>query len=199
MNGWGDVNPADGTPWLRRVLSRPLLRRRSGRGATGGTWSPSRRRIALAAVLAAIVTGAVGTVLAGSSDYIPGAIAYVMVTVFAAFVPPAITAQVIVGQMLVGSLLLGQDGPASLMLMPAFAGVVATTELLASVAWLDTPLRRTSSSALPGAGRAALVGGGVFGAVMLVTGLPGPGGLVAVCLAAGACIVLAGRLVKDAA
>ncbi len=161
------------------------------------TWSPARQRLASLAVLLATLTGAVGTVLDGSSSYVYGAGAYVMIAVLALFVPAAIAVQVIAGQVLVGGLLMGQDGPAALMLVPAFAGVVATAELLTMVAWLDTPLQRDPSDALPRAGLAAVIGGGVFGAVMLVSGLPGPGGLVAVGLASGACVLLATRLVRN--
>ena len=163
------------------------------------TWSRARLRLASLAVLLATLTGAVGTVLDGSSSYVYGGGAYVMIAVLALFVPAAITVQVIAGQVLVGSLLMGLEGPTALMLVPAFAGVVATAELLAMVAWLDTPLQRDPSDALPRSGLAAVIGGGVFGAVMLVSGLPGPGGLVAVGLASGACVVLATRLVRNAA
>ncbi len=162
-------------------------------------WSPTRRRLASLALLAAAMTGVVGTVLDGSGSYIYGAGAYVMIVVLALFVPAAIAVQVIAGQVLVGGLLLGLDGTAVLMLVPAFAGVVATAELLAMVAWLDTPVQRDPGDALPRAGLAALIGGGVFGAVTLASGLPGPGGLVAVVLASAACVVLATRLVRNAA
>lgn len=164
---------------------------------TLSTWSPARQRLASLAVLAATLTGVVGTVLDGTSSYAYGAGAYVMIAVFALFVPAAIAVQVIAGQVLVGSLLMGLEGLATLMLVPAFAGVVATGELLAAVAWLDTPLQRDPSDALSRAGLAAVIGGGVFGAVMLVSGLPGPGGLVAVGLASGACVVVATRLVRN--
>ncbi len=167
----------------------------NGRGVT---WSPARQRLAFLAGLAATLTGAVGAVLDGSSSYVYGAGAYVIIVVSALFVPAAIAVQVIAGQILVGSLLIGQAGTAALMLVPAFAGVVATAELLAMVAWLDAPVQRDPGDALPRAGLAAVIGGAVFAAVMLISGLPGPGGLVAVGLASGACVILAVRLVSNA-
>ncbi len=193
MNRRGFLTTAEGKFWLPR-----LLQGRSGTAATTSTWSPGRQRLAALAVLVATLTGAVGTVLDGSSSYVYGGGAYVMIAALALFFPAAITAQVIGGQVLVGSLLMGQEGFAALILVPALAGVVATAELLAIVAWLDTPLQRDPRDALPKAGLAAVIGGGVFGAVMLVSGLPGPGGLVAVGLASGACVVLATRLMRSA-
>ena len=65
------------------------------------------------------------------------------------------------------------------------------------VARLDTPLSSDPRDALPRAGLAAVIGGGVFGAVMLVSAVPGPTGLVAVGLASGARVLLATRLVRD--
>ena len=161
------------------------------------TWSPARQRLASLAVLAATLTGAAGAVVDGSSSYVYGAGAYVVIAVLALFFPAAIAVQVISGQILVGSLLMGQDRPAALMLALVFAGVVASAELLARVAWLESPLQRDSSDVLSRTALAAAMGGGVFGAVMLISGLPGPGGLLAVVLASGACVVLAARLVRD--
>ena len=160
------------------------------------SWSPARQRLASLAIFSAILTGVVVVVLDGSGSYIPGAGAYVIIAALALFVPAAIAGQVIVGQVLIGSLLMAEGGTDVLVLVPAFASVVVTAELLAMVAWLDTPLQRDPSSALPRVGLAAMIGGSVFGAVMLVSDVPGPGGLVAVGLASGACVVLATRLVQ---
>ena len=89
---------------------------------------------------------------------------------------------------------MGPDGLAPSMLVPAIAGVVATAELLAVVARLDTQLERDPGDYLSRTAVAALVGGGVFGAVGLLSGIPGPTGLVAVGLASGACVLLATML-----
>ena len=141
-------------------------------------------------MLTAIATGALGGVLGGSGQAF-GAGLYVFITVAALFLPAGIAVQVITGQALVASLLLRQDGPDPLLLVPVVAGVVATAELLAVVARLDTPLTRDPTDAAARAGRSAAIGGGVFGAVMLVSGLPGPAGPVAVVLASAACVVVA--------
>ncbi len=190
------MSEGEGITVARGNLRWPRLLWRMSREEVTGPWTPGRRRLALLAILAAVLTGAIATLMEGAGAYIPGALAYVMVTVLATFLPPAITVQVIGGQILIESLLL-QGGPAPLMLVPLFAGVVITAELLAIVAWLDTPLRREPGNTFVTAGRSALIGAAVFGAVLLVSSLPGPGGLVAVGLASGACVVLASRLARE--
>lgn len=163
------------------------------------TWRRARRRTAAAAVLTAILTGAAGVALGASSLHVYIAGAYVVITVAALFFPAAIAVQVIGGQVLVGSVLLGQDGLAHLLLLlPVVAGVVATAELLAVVARLDTPLERDPGAGLHRVGLAAAIGGAVFAAVVLLGELPGPTGLVAIVLASGACVMLAVLLVKRA-
>jgi hypothetical protein len=156
------------------------------------TWSPARVRLACFAVLVAILTAAVLAGLQGSGSL--GAIAYVVIAALALFLPAAITLQVVGGQLLVARLVVGPNDPSLLLLVLAVAGVVATAELLAVVARLDMPLRRDSGDALPRTGYAAAIGGGIFGAVTLLSGLPGPTGLVAVVLASGACLILAIRM-----
>ena len=108
-----------------------------------------------------------------------------------------ITTLLIGGQVLVGSLLLGSGAATPLVLMPAVAGVVVTSELLAVVARLDMQLERDSGDGVPSGGLAAVIGGCVFGVVVLASAFPGPTGLVAVVLASGACVVLATLLVRD--
>ena len=121
-----------------------------------------------------------------------------MITTIALLLPAGVAFQVITGQALVAGLLLAENGPASVLLVPVVAGVVVTAELLADVARLDTPLRRDLTGAAASAGRAAVVAGGVFGAVMPVGGLPGPTGVLAVVVASGACVLMAARLLSDA-
>ena len=162
------------------------------------TWWPARQGLAAFAVFAAILTGTFGAALGGSGGHAFLAGAYVVAAAVALFYPAAIAVQVIGGQVLLGSLLVGSEGTAPLLLVPAVAGVVVTAELLAVVARLDTQLERDPGDDLPRAGLAAVIGGAVFGAVVLVSGFPGPIGLVAVGLASGACVVLATLLVSNA-
>jgi hypothetical protein len=49
---------------------------------------------------------------------------------------------------------------------------------------------------LRAAGLATVIGGGAFGAVAFVKGLPGPKGFVGLVLASGACVVLAMLMVR---
>jgi hypothetical protein len=79
--------------------------------------------------------------LGASGWHIVGACVYVVIAATALFFPAAITIQVIGGQMLAGSVLLGQNAPASLLLLPVIASVVVTAELLAAVGRLDTRSR----------------------------------------------------------
>jgi hypothetical protein len=156
------------------------------------TWSPARIRLAALAVLTSMATAALVAALGAGRPASVGL--YVLVTVTALVLPAAVTVQVVVGQALVGQLLLGTGGADLLFAVPALAGVVAAAELLAVVARLDPPLRRGPVGALTRVGMAAAGGAAVFGVVLLMTGLPGPTGLLAVVLAAGACGVLAARM-----
>lgn len=162
------------------------------------TWWPARRRLAALAVLMAAVTGAAGAALGASAWHVYVAGAYVLIAVVALFFSGGITAQVIGGQVLAGSLLSGLDGASALLLLPMVAGVVFTAELLGVVARLDTPLERDPTRDLQGAALATVIGGGVFGAVVLVGDLPGPTGFAAIALASGACGLLAILLAKKA-
>ncbi len=141
----------------------------------------------------ALLTGAVA-VGGDASPY--AAVVYVAAVALALFVPAAITAQVIGGQMLAGLLLMGGGPIAWVGAALIVAGVVATAELLAEVARLDTPLRRDPVGALPRATMAAAVGGTMVAAVLLAHGLPELTGLAAVALASAVCFGLAMRMVK---
>lgn len=156
--------------------------------ATG--WWPARRRLAALAVATAMLTAAASVMLGGPGRY-GFEVAYVGIAVVATFLPAAITLQVIVGQLLLARLLVEGSGGAALTLVPLMAGIVVTAELLAVVARLDMPLERDPRGVYTEVGLAAVVAGGVFCLVLAVGDLPGPGGLVAICVGSGACVVLA--------
>ena len=158
-------------------------------------WPHNRRVMAALAILAAILTGAFGVESGGPAWAPYAAGTYLLITLIALFSPAAVAVQVIAGQTLIGGLLVAQDGGPPLILFPAVAGVILTAELLSVVARMDTPFDSDPRSDLPRAGLAALIGGGVFGAVVLLSGLPGPTGLVAFVLASGVCVLLAAFIV----
>lgn len=160
------------------------------------TWRPARQALGASAILVAALTAAVGVWLGGSGWHLFGAYTYVLIALLGLFSPAAIAVQVICGQVLVGSLLVAQDGPPHLLLAAVVASVIVTAELLAVVARMDTPLASDPRDDLPRAGTAALMGGGVFAVVLLLSGVPGPTGIVAVALASGACVVLATLMVQ---
>jgi hypothetical protein len=159
-----------------------------------GVWSAARLRLAGLAITSSLATGVLISILAGSGLWSLGAGVYLAATGLGLLVPAGIAAQVVAAQVLVASLLLRADGPSVLLLAPAVAGAIVTAELLTSVARLDMPIGREASEALPGAGFAAALGGAVFVTVVLAGAASGPGGLLAVALASGACVVLAARL-----
>jgi hypothetical protein len=177
----GEARAEPGSPW------------KWGRAA--GTWWPARRNVGALAILAAAMTGAVGTVLGASTSYLYGAGAYVLLVGLALFFPAAIAAQVIGGQVLVGSILVGQEGMGLLLFGPAVAGIIAAAELLAAAARMDTPFESDPRDDLPRAGIAAIIGVGVYLAVVFLGRLPGPTGLLAVLAASGVCVGLAIQLV----
>jgi hypothetical protein len=74
--------------------------------------------------------------------------------------------------------------------------VVLTAELTGVVARLAMPIERDPGDDLRVTPLLAVVGGGVFGAVVLIAALPGPSGLAATALAAGACVALAVRMAE---
>jgi hypothetical protein len=175
---------------IDRVRSSHLWR------AQEATWSPARVRFAMLTVGVAIAT--VGLVVALGGGRVVGITLYMIVTLAALFLPAAIAIQVGLGQLLVGQLLLGAGSVDPLLAVPAFAGVVAGAELLAVVAWLDSPLRRQPTDAGANTGRAVGLAAVVFGSVLLLVDFPGPTGILAVVLASAACGILAGRLARTA-
>lgn len=174
-------------PWTGRI---------PGMGAgRPTTWRRPRRQVAAWAVLSAVATGAL-LVLLDPLGRTLGPAVYALVTVAAVFFPAGIAVQVVTGQVLVAGFILAPTGPDVLLLVPLVAGVVVTAELLAVVARLDTPVPCEPGGVAERAGQAAAIGGGTFVAVVLVSGVPGPTGILAVVLASGACVLLAGRLVR---
>ena len=162
--------------------------------APGGTWWPARRRFALLALLTGALTAALVARMGGPDWHVDLALVYVSVVGLALFSPAAIALQVIAGQVAVASVLVGRDSAVALLLVPALAGVVATAELLALVARLDSPVERRPRGELRRASVAVVVGSGVYAAIALAAPVPGPTGLVAVGLAAAACALLAALL-----
>lgn len=179
----GEATAQPGSPWKR--------------GRTDGTWWPARRNVGALAILAAAMTGALGIVLGGSTSYLYGAGAYVLLVGLALFSPAAIVAQVVGGQVFVGSMLVGRGWVGLLLLGPAVAGIIVTAELLAAAARMDTPFDSDPRDDLPRAGFAAIIGVGVYLAVVFLGRMPGPTGLLAVLAASGACVALAIQLVAS--
>lgn len=175
----------------RRILGRvvPRVRRPAN-------WSPDRLRHAVLGVLVAVFTATVVVGALGPGSGIYG-LTYVALAALAVFFPAVITAQVIGGQALIGLLFLVHEGAAPTLAVPLVATVVVTAELLAVVARLDTGLPRRAGDALARTGRAAVLAGAVFAAATLVSGAPGPTGIVAVGLGSMACVALAVRLARS--
>ncbi|HEX2167964.1 MAG TPA: hypothetical protein VHG09_12090 [Longimicrobiales bacterium] len=157
--------------------------------------------MAAVTMLSAIVTGAAGAALGGTAVHVYVAFCYIAVAVLALFWPVAIAAQVVGGQLLVANLLLGGDAPAAIVLLLIVVAVVLTAEMLGIAARLATPVERDTRDDLRSAGLAAAIAGGVFGVMLLVGTLPGPAGLpsgiLAISVAAGACVLLAIVLVSS--
>jgi len=157
--------------------------------------APSRGRLRAIAVTVSVVTATVGAALGGTTGHVVLAVALVASTIAALRAPAWIAVQVVAGQLLAARLLLGTVGITALHVLPLVAGVIATAELLAATARMDTPVERAPGSGLRGAAFAAVLGAAVFGAVALTASLPGPSGMLAVGIASAACVVLAILLV----
>ena len=156
-----------------------------------------QRGLAGLAVLSAGVTGALIGGVGGAGFLQFGVVAYLLVTGLALITPAAIAVQVVGGLLLLARFLVAESGPAPLLVIPAVAGIIFTAELLAIVARMDTPFLSDPRDDLPRAVFSALVGGAVFTTVLLISGIRGPGGLVAIFLASGACVLLAYLMIKD--
>lgn len=150
-----------------------------------------------AAMITALLTAAIGAGAGGSVWHLYGAAAYVAVALGALSAPPMITVQVIAGQLLAASLLLRPDAPPFLLLLTMVIGVVATAELLAQVARIQTSVDFDPREEVHRVVVSAAVGGSVFGMVVLLGRVPGPTGLAAIGLASAACVIVAIVLASD--
>lgn len=158
------------------------------------TWRPPRRLRALLAIMVATLTVGIGAVLRESDGQLCFGLAYVALTTFALFYPPAILAQVIGGQAFAGTFLLASGKPPLPPIVVMVAAVVATAELLTSVARMDTPIKANTRGDFRRVVLTATAGGGLFAVATQVGGVPGLHGLLAVSLASAVCILLAGVL-----
>lgn len=153
------------------------------------------QRIAVVAVIVAVLTAAAAVALGGSA-FAFRAFVYLAVAAIAMILPALIVVQVILGVLLVAGMQLHPAGPTPLLLLPVVAGVIATAELLAVAARVRASFSRDAGEDLRRAWISALIGAVVFGAVALVAGFPGPGGFIAVVLASAACATVAVLLVS---
>jgi len=162
-----------------------------------GRWHPARVRVATAAVLVATVTAMLIASAPGSGPSWIGSSAYVAVTALGAVVPAAITVQVLLGQLLAAGVLVDAGARALPLLTADVCGIVATAELLATVARLDTPLARGASGVAGRTGLAELVGGTLFATVALAGRWQGPSGPGAVALSTAVCLLVGARLLRN--
>lgn len=135
--------------------------------------------------------------MGGAGFFQVGVVAYLLVTGLALITPAAIAVQVVGGVLLLARFLVVATGSASLLVVPAVAGIIFTAELLAIVARMDTPFLSDPRDDLPRAIFSALIGGGVLAGVLLLSGIRGPSGPLAILLASGACVLLAFLMIKD--
>lgn len=154
-------------------------------------WWPIRKRLAAFAVILAVMTVLVAAAATGSAAIRILGLGYIALAAGALLLPAAITVQVLGGQFLVGAMILGPGGAgARLWAIPVFVMVVGTAELLTIVARLDSVFERDPAGDYRAATQSALLAGLVFGAVLLMARLPGPGGLIGVVTSAIACTLL---------
>jgi hypothetical protein len=157
-------------------------------------WGPQRRRLAAAALATTAATVSVSIALGGSLQY---AAVWCALAITALVFPSWITGHVLGGLAIAASHLLGAAEP-PLFLLPIVAGIIASTELLAATARLDSPVAREPRGEVSRSAVAAAIGATVYGLVAFSSGLPGPPGIAGVGLAAAACLALAIVLVRSA-
>jgi len=160
-------------------------------GQASGAWGPERQRLAGLAILSAIATSAAGAAWGDSAAHFYGGAGYIGIAIVAVLSPSWIPAQVIAGQLVAASLLLTPGKAPAMSMLFVVAAVIATAELLAAVARMETSGERGLGSDLGRTVFAACLGGAVFGAIMLLRGPYGPSGLLPIGLASGACVLLA--------
>ncbi len=173
-----------------------LARRARPSARLPDTWSGVRLRFAGYAAAATALT--VFVVLTSPIDATLGygVAGYSALVALAIFVPAAITPQVIAGELLAGVLWLQGGDAAAVSALLVIGAVVATAELLAEVARLDSPLGRRPSGALGRVGAAVAIACVVFALLALVGELPGVTGVVGVAVGAAVCTWVAVGFVR---
>jgi hypothetical protein len=172
--------------------------RGAGAGARGGGAVSGGAVTAGAAVLVAALTAAAFAVLGATGGFTIGAVLYLLFAVAGLATPAVIPFQVAVGQFAAAGLLLGPARGSPLLVGLLVVGVIVTAELLAMSTRLAPPVAPRRNGDLRRAGGAAAIGAAAFGVVFVLGALPGPGGLLAVMMAAAACVVLAVQLAGEA-
>lgn len=163
---------------------------------TPTTWTDTRRRFATSAHVTALLTAAL---MAGLGIGPLSVVGYLAMVLVATHFAPGITFQVGVGLLLIAGRLVTPVGPPAALLTGVLAGVVLTAELLAVVARFDTPVECEPRGDMPAALRSTAIASGVYLAVVLLSGLPGPAGVLSVALAAAVLAWMGRRLGRAAA
>lgn len=158
-----------------------------------------RKRVGLLILVVAGLTGFVCSILGGTRFHLGLAGFYVVTTVLALGTPSLIIAQVVSGQALIASVLLRGVHASGWVLLPAMLSVLLSAELLGTMAHSNTPIPAADLGNSPRrAVQRAVAGTAVFGCVLGAIVAPGPSGLMAVTVAAVACVGLALVLVRGA-
>lgn len=173
-----------------------LARRERPSARLPDTWSGVRLRFAGYAATTVALTAAVVLTSPFGGTLAFGVAGYAALVALAIFVPAAITPQVIAGQLMAGVLWLQGGDAAAVSALLVIGSVVATAELLAEVARLDSPLGRRPSGALGRVGAALAIACVVFALLASAGELPGVTGLVGVALGAAVCAWVAVGFVR---
>lgn len=158
-------------------------------------WPRARRRTATAVILTAAIAAAYVVVLGSAPRFWVLAAGYLAAALLALTSPHAIAGQVTVGIALAWSLLPGREGVETFAIVPVILAVVITAELLALTARLGMVVPRDPGPDLRRLAIAVALATFVSVATLAIGLLPGPGGVAATAMAAGACLLLALLLV----
>lgn len=159
-------------------------------------WPRARRRVATAVVLTAAITAIYVGVLGGAPRYWVLSAGYLAAALLALTSPQAIAGQVAIGIALAWSLLPGREGTEAFVILPVIVAVVMTAELLAMAARLGMIVARDPRPDIRRLAIAVTLAALTSVATLAIGLLPGPGGLAATAIAAGACLLLALLLVR---
>lgn len=173
-----------------------LVRRGRTSARLPDTWSGARMRVAGYAVATVALTATIVLTSPVGAALGYGLAGYAALAGLAIFVPAAITPQVISGQLLAGALWLQGGEGAAVSALLVIGSVVATAELLAEEARLDSPLGRRPTGTLGRAGAASAIASVVFGLLAFVGELPAMTGLVSVAVGAAVCAWVAVGFVR---